>query len=553
MPSHISVLALLLASESHRKALLKVLNEAYVLKDITGPSFENMVTSILVTNQLTFSDDELPPEGRGHVKALYISVKTNDRIVSRVLIDNESALNVYPLSTLEKLDIDPTRVRVTSMVVRAFDGTRREVLGEIDLPVEVGPQVYNINFQVLKIDSPYNLLLGRPWLHTAGAVPSSLHQKMKLIIGNQLVTILAEEPISIYNDGEIPYIDGCASEEASFHSFEFVTVIHRVAAIEPRLSRAGIMVAREFVKAGFQPGQGLGCANQGRTVIVTLEGNKDRYGLGYAPTRKDRQIAYEARRQRAAAKLRGEKWPEKKMVIPHIRTTFPASAMFQVDEGDMDELALLFAEDLSVNATTMEGDSTALPIHPDQYEEVDLEGILDKEDLKGYRIEEEIFDEDIGKDADLPNLLMISRGLETLEFEMFCEHEDPESHLQRYRKKMARYTDNEILMISMFHESLPECAVTWFYQLKNVACWEDLARAFLDRYRHNIKTPPSNIITTTAEEEYAGPMVEGLSIHTITKEEDPTTTPPTRHCQQGEEAKTWTCVPLLQRVSSSNE
>jgi hypothetical protein len=161
MPSHISVLSLLLASESHRKALLKVLNEAYVPEDITGPSFENMVTSILVTNQLTFSDDELPPEGRGHTKALYISVKTNDRVVSRVLIDNGSALNVCPLSTLEKLDIDPTRVRVNSMVVRAFDGTRREVLGEIDLPVEIGPQVYDINFQVLRIDSPYNLLLGK--------------------------------------------------------------------------------------------------------------------------------------------------------------------------------------------------------------------------------------------------------------------------------------------------------------------------------------------------------------------------------------------------------
>uniref|UniRef100_A0A2N9GTY0 Uncharacterized protein n=1 Tax=Fagus sylvatica TaxID=28930 RepID=A0A2N9GTY0_FAGSY len=131
--------------------------------------------------------------------------------------------------------------------------------------------------------------------------------------------------------------------------------------------------------------------------------------------------------------------------------------------------------------------------------------------------------------------------------------------------------------------------------LRNLTGWEDLARAFLERYRFNphsileylglkedgepyvipdpgvnepkdsdsisiaeereepIKTPPpSNITTTTAEEEYAGPMVEGLSIHTIAEEED-STTPPTRHCQQGEEAKMWTCVPLLQRVSSSNE
>ena len=252
--------------------------------------------------------------------------------------------------------------------------------------------------------------------------------------------------------------------------------------------------------------------------------------------------------------------------------------MFQVDEGDVDELALLFAKDLDVNAITMEGDSTTLPVYSDRYEEVDLENLLDEEDLKGYRIEEEIFDEDLGEEADLPNLLphlMISRGLETLEFEVFCEHEDPEFHLQRYHKKMALYTNNEILMISMFHESLPECAVTWFYQLKNIACWEDLARAFLDRYRHNLKTPPakdpdsiaiaeegeepvktpppSNITTTVAEEEYADPMAGGLSIHTITEEEDSTTTPPTRHCQQGEEAKMWTCVPLLQRVLSSNE
>ena len=237
------------------------------------------------------------------------------------------------------------------------------MFGEIDLPVEIGPQVYNINFQVLRINSPYNLLLGRPWLHIAKAVPFSLHQKMKLIIGNQLVTILVEEPISVYHDHAVPYIDGYAFEEASFHSFEFVTVIHRVEAVEPKLSKAGIMVAKEFIKAGFQPGQGLGCVNQGRTAIVTLEGNKDGYGLGYVLTRKDRQFAYEARRQRFAAKLKGERWSEKKMVIPHIRTTFLASAMFQVDGGEEDELALLFAEDLSINTTGAEGDSTALPSH----------------------------------------------------------------------------------------------------------------------------------------------------------------------------------------------
>uniref|UniRef100_A0A2N9G9F4 Uncharacterized protein n=1 Tax=Fagus sylvatica TaxID=28930 RepID=A0A2N9G9F4_FAGSY len=62
--------------------------------------------------------------------------------------------------------------------------------------------------------------------------------------------------------------------------------------------------------------------------------------------------------------------------------------------------------------------------------------------------------------------------------------------------------------------------------------------ALTEEEEKGVKAPPLNLITTaTTEEEDAGPMVEGLSIHTITEEEDSTTTPPTRHCQQGEEPK----------------
>ena len=32
-----------------------------------------------------------------------------------------------------------------------------------------------VDFQVIKIDSPYSMLLGRPWLHAVGVVPSTLH------------------------------------------------------------------------------------------------------------------------------------------------------------------------------------------------------------------------------------------------------------------------------------------------------------------------------------------------------------------------------------------
>ena len=72
------------------------------------------------------------------------------------------------------------------MVVRAFDGTKREVLGNIKLPIQVGPCTFDSEFIV-------NCLLGRPWIHMAGAMPSTLHQKVKFIVEESLITVVAKK------------------------------------------------------------------------------------------------------------------------------------------------------------------------------------------------------------------------------------------------------------------------------------------------------------------------------------------------------------------------
>ena len=62
------------------------------------------------------------------------------------------------------------------MIIKAFDGSRKEVMGEIQLPIQIGPCTFEIDIQVMDINPTYNCLLGRPWIHSSGAVPSSLHQ-----------------------------------------------------------------------------------------------------------------------------------------------------------------------------------------------------------------------------------------------------------------------------------------------------------------------------------------------------------------------------------------
>ena len=82
-----------------------------------------MVSLVLATNQVSFSDDELPLEGRDHTLAMHVVVKCEDMIVVRVLIDNRSTLNVCLMVTLERLKMDMYFIKPSTMIIKAFDGT----------------------------------------------------------------------------------------------------------------------------------------------------------------------------------------------------------------------------------------------------------------------------------------------------------------------------------------------------------------------------------------------------------------------------------------------
>ena len=106
-----------------------------------------------------------------------------------VLLDNGSALNVCPLVTAITLGFSPSDFRPSIQIVRAYDGTQRTVMGTLTTHVMISPVGYSILFQVLRIQSSFNLLLGRPWIHEVGAIPSSLHQKVKFIHEGLIITI----------------------------------------------------------------------------------------------------------------------------------------------------------------------------------------------------------------------------------------------------------------------------------------------------------------------------------------------------------------------------
>ena len=50
-----------------------------------------------------------------------------------------------------------------------------------------------VDFVVVDIFSPYTAIMGRPWLHTLGAVSFTLHQKVKYPSGDQVLEIVGSQ------------------------------------------------------------------------------------------------------------------------------------------------------------------------------------------------------------------------------------------------------------------------------------------------------------------------------------------------------------------------
>ncbi|KAJ9677933.1 hypothetical protein PVL29_022737 [Vitis rotundifolia] len=186
--ARISIWSLLASSSTHRDALIRALSQIRVDATTFHDGLIHMMTADRATC-IVFSDDDLSPEGSDHTRPLYISVGCLGHRVPSVLLDNGSALNVCPLATAIALgyahfDFDPS-----TQTVRAYDSTRREVMGTLKIELLIGPATFVAVFQVLRIPTSFNLLLGRPWIHIAGAIPSSLHQKVKFIHDGRVVVV----------------------------------------------------------------------------------------------------------------------------------------------------------------------------------------------------------------------------------------------------------------------------------------------------------------------------------------------------------------------------
>ncbi|XP_030924709.1 uncharacterized protein LOC115951691 [Quercus lobata] len=99
--------------------------------------------------------------------------------------------DLYKGLNLKQEDLSPYDFPLVS-----FEGKIVIPKGMIKLPMQTDSDVVKVNFIVVDAYSPYTAIVARPWIHALGAVPSTLHQKVKYPSGGQIKEIIGSQEMA---------------------------------------------------------------------------------------------------------------------------------------------------------------------------------------------------------------------------------------------------------------------------------------------------------------------------------------------------------------------
>ncbi|CAL2257351.1 unnamed protein product [Prunus armeniaca] len=110
-----------------------------------------------------------------HNDALVISIQIAQAIVNRIHGDEGSTANILQLVWMSL----ETKINKSARSLTGFNGAITVTVGTIDLDVYSPPVVSLQIFMVIDEVSPYNGILGRPWIGKIKSITSATHKKIR--------------------------------------------------------------------------------------------------------------------------------------------------------------------------------------------------------------------------------------------------------------------------------------------------------------------------------------------------------------------------------------
>jgi hypothetical protein len=148
-------------------------------------------------SQLTIGPQDVvlkkPTELGDHLKPLYIRGHQEGTPVARILVDEGTAVNVIPYSTFKKLGKIDAKLIKTNMMITDIGGDGPiGPKGIASMELTMGSKMIPTAFFVAEIQGNYNTILVRDWIHANRSVPSTLHQFLIQLVGEEVEIVHAD-------------------------------------------------------------------------------------------------------------------------------------------------------------------------------------------------------------------------------------------------------------------------------------------------------------------------------------------------------------------------
>jgi len=130
---------------------------------------------------ITFTPEDMLLKDNKHDRPLYYTGYIGFTCIKRIQVDLGSVLNIIPKRLLYFLGIPLSRLSTTTTTIYGFNTRSSYHLGKILLQCQIGDLKSEVTCYIIDADTSYNLLLGRPWIHTNWVVPSTLHHCFKYV------------------------------------------------------------------------------------------------------------------------------------------------------------------------------------------------------------------------------------------------------------------------------------------------------------------------------------------------------------------------------------
>ena len=145
---------------------------------------------------LAFDDDDLKGTIQPHDDALVVTARINGFLVKKVMIDQGSEADVMYPDLFKGLRLKKEDLLKYDTPLVGFDGRVVIPQGQISLPINIEGKEVVATFIVVASFSPYTAILGRPWIHAMGAIPSTLHVKVKFCIEQGVAVVRGSQQVA---------------------------------------------------------------------------------------------------------------------------------------------------------------------------------------------------------------------------------------------------------------------------------------------------------------------------------------------------------------------